>query len=497
MTNGMLARNPLTWIKLLNRLHRSTYGVAACVAFVGIIVNCGGELHDENEPLGRNPVNYGCPWTFANWRIKFEVAGKPFDWTDWWRMDRCDTWHWGTLAANLVVWLVLVLIAGGLWERRRRRRARLFQFTIGDLLMLMSVVAVVTTFFVRLYDDNRAEERFDQQLKQVPEVTYDCSGKETPANWFWETLHVPLKYQPQRRNHLILRPAAKDYERKWTVPDSLIREVGQARYLRNLFLHNLSFSPEGCRFADWPQMEGLSINSTEFGDEHLRALPFLPRLAYLSFERSCITDTAIPEIRRHFPALQGLRLYMPMKSQGHTLETLNGVLKLYLINFKVDDETISQIGKLTQLTSLDLDDQNESSQLNRPDWMALKNLVNLQEFRVNFNTDKNANFDDHALDALAQLPQLKTLTIQDHARLTDAGLAVLQQFPALMELGIHLKNDGKITDAGIDHLVEFARGRKMKTLDIQISGCSKPAYQRLKAVCPELRSFYLEFEDEE
>lgn len=475
---------PRSWY----RPFRGTLLVFALIFGLGVVVNCGGDLRDESHVSGKNPVEYGWPWRYALWRMRGD--GQPTHWTEWWRIDRIIAWEAKPLLANGAFWLAVALVVAGLWQWRSLHRKRAFQITLADAFVGLSLAGVVCAWLASAYEDARAERRFRKVIGG--DVHY--SKRDLPADWFWETLHIPDPYQPTRRTYYLMGSNVWDI-RSQPSPEAM-RELGRARYLDRITFRRCDFDPTSWRDAEWPRLTSLTFDDCALTDEHWQAFPAPPQLANVHIHGGKFSDEALTTALAKCPSLRKLSLVYQSQFQSHTLSRLSKLESLSLTSTGIDEAGMAEIGKLTNLRHLRIACHNGTSNTSSLGWAALANLENLESFELDVNLDENATFDDRALASLARLPKLKTLKLQYHTNISDAGLAVLKEFPALEEVDFHFNDLCHVTDIGIDHITEMARRRKLKSLWVEIETGSYAAYARLAAVVPDLHSFTWQFRQE-
>ncbi len=143
------------------KIHRSTLVVALGMLVPTILVNVSGEIV---SPLAGNfgggytaEYVHGWPQVYMYRSVDYDFSkpGPDFPdipkwnvpwlaWDSWrfWRADKRVLWG-GCLICDFLVGAVLLLGITGAWEWRRRHRARICQFSIGDLLTAFTLVAVL------------------------------------------------------------------------------------------------------------------------------------------------------------------------------------------------------------------------------------------------------------------------------------------------------------------------------------------------------------------
>ena len=190
------------------RLHRSTYIVAALITIFALLANIPGRLvlraSYESEPYGMH-LTHGWPWTFlvresdevTFMELKALVCSAP-------ERDRCLLnlpqsifWKLGSdvmlisgwaIVADTLAGVLIVFICSALYEAWRRRRNRIWQFYLGELLGVITLFAVVMSWFTVEFR-KRAEEQ--QALNGICGFSNDESPQVAAAIVHKESLTGP------------------------------------------------------------------------------------------------------------------------------------------------------------------------------------------------------------------------------------------------------------------------------------------------------------------
>ena len=169
------------------KLHRSTYVVAALVAAVLLLANIPARIDRTASAWGRDAhLDHGWPWTFlrrlpeVEWYDNLSLAAALTEHRD--RMGRVEASAFWTLARKIdeVSWLcilgdtavavVVVGTAAAAFEAWRRRRSRLCQFYLLELVALTTVVGAFLSWFSVSVRERREEQ---QALREMDFVDHD------------------------------------------------------------------------------------------------------------------------------------------------------------------------------------------------------------------------------------------------------------------------------------------------------------------------------------
>jgi len=144
------------------------------------------------------------------------------------------------------------------------------------------------------------------------------------------------------------------------------------------------------------------------------------------------------------------------------LTRLPGLEELVILRIDLSDDSLEQIGKLTNLKSFSVCPRNVAmtSGSNFTD-RGIKALTGLTKLEL-LSLGGCQKFTDRGLTDIVQLPHLKSLNLSS-TNVTDTGVAELQQSKTLEELNLH--NCRFITDKGLGSLSTISQLR-----DLQLGG---------------------------
>ncbi len=151
--------------------------------------------------------------------------------------------------------------------------------------------------------------------------------------------------------------------------------------------------------------------------------------------------------------------------------------RLYLHKGQATDESMACLADLKGLTTFFIWDATAITDAGAHHLAELENLESIHL--------SNSQIGDEALKALAKLPKLHRISMQQNA-FTDAGLAHLADMKQLTSLWIGL-GKGKITDAGVAHLADL---ENLEQLDLQHSKVTDAGLEHFKKL-KKLRRLYL------
>jgi hypothetical protein len=180
-------------------IHRSTAVVALGLFGILILVNVPGELislggfgsSDMRSVHSGASYEHGWPWMYLDRSFEYPYPGGGtgifssapnygVPWLAWasWEFWRGDNWRVrvGALILNLVVGSLLILAIAGGWEWRRRRRTRLFQFTLAECLVAFVVVAAPLGWWLQAKSATAREVAAIDSLGESAECAEDYHG---------------------------------------------------------------------------------------------------------------------------------------------------------------------------------------------------------------------------------------------------------------------------------------------------------------------------------
>ena len=224
----------------------------------------------------------------------------------------------------------------------------------------------------------------------------------------------------------------------------------------------------------------LNLTGTRVRDAGLQQLGTVPFIAGLNLEFcNRITDAGLKHLQK-LPKLQMVILTGTSVTHAgvHNLVPIKTLLALDLeVCDGIDDAACVPLGEMKQLRALVL--KKTGFESGRITAVGLKRLENLKELEV-LNLYGNF-FEDAGLEPLRRLQRLRELNLSLLA-IGDAGLEHLQPLKELRQLDL-LFSEGfagpKITDRGVERIVEFS---KLKTLDLTGTGITDAGLKKLQGL---------------
>lgn len=412
-------------MKLRPSLHCSTYFVIVAATVVVLLANVPGEMswrfHDPLR-LGRTMpvIEHGFPLTYA----RRDVVGSVWNASAPWRMSDGLVWtSWFALLMDVVAGAVLVAAAGWAFEHWRRRRTRLWQFTLAESLLMMAVIAGATAWWA-------SERRRHDKLCGL--MTGLSGGPAVTSRLpFW--VRMLVKDRPL---------SALKISRAERIRLGLQFKDAQFRLLREL----VELSPESIEVQE--MIGGTGMN------ERLKQLP---RLRWLTLNRP---DEAIVSALATLRELEILDVMLAADTS--VLAHLNAP-NLRALKINVDqppnDRSLAAIEPLRRLEALRLDDRGayDASQprITNAGLASLARLPRLRSLSL-----ERSLIDDEGARQLAKFRGLESLSLSQ-SDVGDAGVEKLADLPRLIYLDLGGTN---ITDAGVAHL---ARLDKLMELNLE------------------------------
>jgi len=303
------------------RLHLSTWIVLLLLAVVMTLIIVPGD------------TQHGWPWVFLKQEASIEtqlLKGPPWRSLANWNLFR--QWRdYNTL--NLVldsgVALVLLLACGLMFECWRRRRHRVSQFSLRELFVATTLVAIACSWWAWRHHQWQREMDFQRLLRERFKAGSDMDyqgpvwlaklfGTDN-LQWLNGTVDV-IFYLPMTEN-------STD-----EAMQSLARQMVSMPYLE-------------------------LVATTGADDAVVASLSTVPQLSMLALSESRITDASVKDIQQlvnlRVLLISGKQLKISNAAVGR-LESLQNLERLHLRSPLFDDEVIPALARLRQLRRLDL-----------------------------------------------------------------------------------------------------------------------------------------------
>lgn len=432
------------------RLYRSTYVVGTLIAVLLLLANIPARIvrPTENGDVYYRVSDNGCyadhgwPWAFLRRNLDdldrdaadllvFEssvadvanVRAAAF-----WAMWR-DVKAFSVIAfaADIATAIVLVTAGAAAFEAWRRRRRRLIQFYLGELLAFMTLAAVLLSW---LSVETREYHEEQGAVRQIRAIYYKHSL--TGPHWLRRLVgSTPFRFF-DRVDDIYIR--TRYSESRWL---NEMRDIGplgnaeQLSHLRHLRVLDCGHEPPNTILRLVPRPDRLVELTCVPAKEGLSCLQRAPNLQMLTLLAHFGSN-----MPRHcdiapLASLNHLRL---LDLGGHVMHTFG------FTHVAVDDEGLSHLANLRRLEALAV---------------------------------TSSAVTDAGVSHLSELRRMRLLDLH-HTGLTNAGLQHLAKMDYLEELDIRWTN---ITDAGLESLKHW---RRLKRLDVSDERVTSAGIRKLK-----------------
>jgi hypothetical protein len=411
------------------RWHASTWVFMAIVAFLLLLGNYSGRHVRAPDIYGDGKYGpdfgvatlgeHGWPWTYL-WRDWVYHRSSQGNWRlSWWRINEgVQQFRLAPLLGNIAFAMAILVVAPMLYESWRRRRQRIFQFGIRDLLGFMTLIGIVMGYYAVRRASYEHELAILRQLDavEIPGTTF--ADSDHGAEWDYGVL-ASLQtdddpYFPRVNGQLIGIHAHGAH---------LEHLVG----LRNLRTLDVSPGVTARQLELLEQFDRLEALVLRFG--------FLENEDMSELEQSGEDDDSLLPLPR-LPNLRGLNLTQA-SFRGDGLEHLKQIEVLHLTGTEVDDDALAKLAGLRHLKILSLAD----TEVTGAGLRHLAGLTSLEELWL-WGTPTG----DEGVRHLASLPNLRRLHLGYDV--TDASVPLLKQFTRLEYLSL----ESEVTEDGVKQL---------------------------------------------
>ena len=356
---------------------------------------CGPDFRQMSETC-----RHGWPWPFLV--REGVVAGVPPAWrlSLWNLTEGVVSLNWAMFAADLGVWLLCLLIGGVVFERWRRRRRRLFQFYLIDIMAVFLVVACGLSYWAANAQCHVDQEKIVEQIRQLQAenpfdwavwtpggptwlrrvlgdrpfapldrvIGLEVDGRAIPRLSGLHTLKV-LTVSETISNRQLDHAAgelpelealdldwdqvARESKEEQSGYDECYLRIPRLSRLRGLNLYQIAFRGDG--LEQLKDVEVLDLTDTDIADEAMPKLAGLCNLKDLSLTGTNVTNTGLRHLSR-LDKLESLGLgCFGISDAG--LQHLKGLKQLSVLDLhgaQITDEGLKDLAGLSKLRLLDL-----------------------------------------------------------------------------------------------------------------------------------------------
>ena len=470
------------------RPYPSTYVVLVVLSLLLTLANVPGQVVVAPDPLQSDPspprlgscrtCEHGWPLTHM-WRESV-VVGTTTRLSVWSLSEGIQRISYFHLALNLIAGAVVLLLGAVFYEAWRRRRSKIYQFHVSDMLILIAVVSVVLAWLSSAAKQYRDEQEI---VKQLDVISSGCEWQPGGSSWLREWIGDDYFRIFDRVVQVEL--GHKQHFARWlrdaettgvlsanNVPDyAAVPRIEGTRSVmtdRDNALPGLSFPDHGPDYPAVPRIEG--TGSVMTGQDHalsgfslpdgrdeaqrqrsdseilaaldadLVSLGRLTNLRGLILDKTGITDKEMARLAG-LTKLQSLELRERRIGDGGLayLADLTNLERLSLSGTGVTDDGLVHLKKLNKLKNLSLD----TPWITDAGLAHIKHLTKLELLQIDSQIASGA-----ALQHIGALTKLRCLTFHA-AKVTDAHVAHIAHLTELEQLWLNFTG---VTDAGLVHL---------------------------------------------
>lgn len=426
-----------------SRLHVSTHVVLLFAATALVMANVPGNRREFHYLVSRKSFFrereclHGWPLTYL-WRTPDRFATEEM--SIWKLSDQVTQFHPVALACDVLIAIVILGVVGATYEWWRRRRERLWRFSLRELMIVLTAFAVLFALLYREDRQRRAEQQAVAALEGDEKIVtgVDTTLQQGGPDWLWEILPAERFPMFQRVAELKIGPDMWDVGLKprvrgqlpephepWVdllIRDGRLKPLSQLTRLKRLRLTLANLDAEEIVWlSGLGSLTHLSLGYNPVDDARMEYLAGLTGLEYLDLGMTKITDAG--------------------------LEHLNGMSRLEVLHLawtRITDAGLAHLEAMPRLKELDL-----SSTMTGDAGLAhLKKLAGLEVLRL-YGTDVT----DAGLEHLRGLSNLRELDLSD-TMISDAGLIHLKNLSNLERLTL---SDTSVRGPGLRHLRNLKR----------------------------------------
>jgi hypothetical protein len=313
------------------RLHVSTWTVMLLMSALMTLIEVPGEVvSDGGNYMGEMKFTHGWPSVYfeRQWAIPptspYFLSGDDDSVKAPWRCSCAWTFYeysrppkfsLPNFLLDLSLTMVIVLAAGGLFEWRRRKRTRLIQFTLRELLLAMLLTAGAFSWW-RTEHNRRINEqsvfnqygldRYLSDNKYVgPVLLKKLLGLENLDDLY--RYGTCMMFEPKPKDVEKCLPLLKNFRclesltvhRAINIGDEQIAEISELKSLEELYLCDAKITNASCEtISRFGNLRKLTIANAKLADESIPPLARLSGLNTLDLSGTRITDESIPRLGR-------------------------------------------------------------------------------------------------------------------------------------------------------------------------------------------------------
>jgi hypothetical protein len=317
------------------RLHLSTWLVMLSVTMIVALVEVPGEYFaNDTDRVGLPVFNHGWPriylkrhWAYPT-PVQYFLTNVaeddqkapwlvPYQWTFYENFGESRL-SLPNLILDLMVALLIVAIAGALFEWRRRKRSRLIQFTLRELLLLTLLTAGVFSWWRTEHNRRSIEQelvnqhgldRFVKNNQYMgPAVLRKLLGLGCLDDWYrYDTF---LMFEPKSDDVKRCFPLVKNFHslqsvtvhRAINVGDEQIADISDLANLEELYLCDAKLTDEGAEMISCLRnLKKLTVANSQITDASIPALCRLAELKSLDVSGTQITYDGCQQLKSQLP----------------------------------------------------------------------------------------------------------------------------------------------------------------------------------------------------
>jgi hypothetical protein len=327
-----------------------------------------------------------------------------------WRFDEgVVEFRWLIVIADLLVGTSLAFGAGLAWQAWRRRRYSIWRFSLIELLLLLTGVAVAAGILTAYRAGHRRELAI---LAEIEKRDLLRATAHDPFRWTTKYNVIWRRGGPSWMRELFGEARLRIFDRvEWIEVDGAMLDLAvELRHLKAIYIEDEITNRHFANLSHCRNLEAITVSpvatlrlenaQTASGDEEFLRLPLIPKLRAIS--------------------LYGFSF------RGEGLDKLPALEHACLAETEIDRAGLRALAKSADVRFLDLSEVKLPSS----DFVVLASMTELRSLRVIYT-----EIDDASLAHLARLRELRELSLTG-TRVTDASLPILKGFERLENLDL-------------------------------------------------------------